>query len=292
MSWRTVVITGVAKLDYKMDYLVVRKKDDISKVYLGDLGMLIVESTTISLTAVLLSELAKKKVKVIFCDEKHNPQSELVSYYGSHDSSVKIKNQISWTDKVKEEVWTEIVTEKIRKQMRFLNRLSYKNQGAILSQYIQEMTPGDESNREGHAAKVYFNALFGLDFTSSLENSTNAALNYGYGILLACFNREVVSNGYITQIGLFHSNMFNHFNLSSDLMEPFRVLVDKKVVYLQNESFGLEEKMALVNILNEEVLIDDKVNTVNNAIKIYCRSVFEALNEGDISLLKFYKDEL
>lgn len=292
MSWRTVVITGVAKLDYKMDHLVVRKKEGVVKTYLGDLGTLIIESTAISLTAVLLSELAKKKVKVIFCDEKHNPQSELVSYYGSHDSSGKVKNQISWTDKVKEEVWTEIVTEKIRKQMSFLNKLSYKEQGELLSQYIQEMTPGDESNREGHAAKVYFNALFGLDFTRSLENSTNAALNYGYGILLACFNREVVSNGYITQIGLFHSNMFNHFNLSSDLMEPFRVLVDKKVVHLQNESFGPEEKMALVDILNEEVLIDGKMNTVNNVIKIYCRSVFEALNEGDISLLKFYKDEL
>jgi CRISPR-associated protein Cas1 len=29
MSWRTVVITGNAKLDYKMDYMVVRKSDII-----------------------------------------------------------------------------------------------------------------------------------------------------------------------------------------------------------------------------------------------------------------------
>ena len=29
MSWRTVVITGNAKLDYKMDYMVVPKSDII-----------------------------------------------------------------------------------------------------------------------------------------------------------------------------------------------------------------------------------------------------------------------
>lgn len=293
MSWRTVVITGVAKLDYKMDYLVVRKKDSLSKVYLGEISILILESTAISLTAVLLSELVKKKVKVIFCDEKHNPQAELIPYYGSHDTGVKVKNQIHWSDEKKKELWTEIVREKIKKQMEHLYRLSYQEQGDLLAQYLVELKLGDESNREGHAAKVYFNALFGLDFSRSLEIPTNAALNYGYGILLAAFNREIVANGYITQLGLFHSNMFNPFNFSSDLMEPFRILVDKKVVELQRESFqhfGSEEKVFLLNMLNDEVFLDGKQQTVNNAIKIYCRSVLDALNEGDISLMKFYSE--
>ncbi len=40
--------------------------------------MLIIESTAISLTTMLLSELTKHKIKVVFCDEKHNPQSELI----------------------------------------------------------------------------------------------------------------------------------------------------------------------------------------------------------------------
>ena len=55
---------------------------------------------------------------------------------------------------------------------------------------LREVEPDDSSNREGHAAKVYFNALFGLDFTRSEDNVINAALNYGYGILLSCFNRN------------------------------------------------------------------------------------------------------
>ena len=68
MSWRTVIITGCAKLDYKMDYLVVRKRDDTFRVHLSEISILVIESTAVSLTAVLLCELSKKKIKVIFCD--------------------------------------------------------------------------------------------------------------------------------------------------------------------------------------------------------------------------------
>lgn len=292
MSWRTVVITGIAKLDYQMDFMVVRKKEGVSKIYIDEISVIIVESTMVSMTAVLLCELTKKKVKVIFCDEKHNPSSELVPYYGSHDTSAKIRQQIQWDPYTKKTVWAEIVGEKIRQQMRHLYERGFRTQGDLLKSYIGEIQPGDESNREGHAAKVYFNALFGMEFTRTEENSVNAALNYGYGIILSHFTREISANGYITQIGLFHDNMFNQFNLASDLMEPFRILVDRKVYEMNLLKFDRGEKLEIIDIVNDEVIIDNKINYVSNAIKIYCRSVFEALNERDVSLIKFYKDEL
>lgn len=291
MSWRTVVVTGCAKLDYKMDYLVVRKQDQVSRVHLSEIGLLMIESTAVSLTAALLCELMKKKVKVIFCDEQHNPHSELLPYYGSHDTSIKLKKQIHWKDSIKETVWTEIVAEKIRKQAQHLAEKKYTAQADMLVQYGKELEAADATNREGHAAKVYFNALFGVNFTRSEENSINAALNYGYGIILSCFNREIVASGYMTQLGLFHDNMFNQFNFASDLMEPFRVLVDRKVVDMMPAKFEREERMELIYLLQDRVEIEGKSNFVNNAVKIYCRSVFDALNEGDISLLKFYKNK-
>lgn len=111
-----------------------------------------------------------------------------------------------------------------------------------MRKYVEEIEYGDATNREGHAAKVYFNALFGMDFTRTEENSINAALNYGYGILLSTFNREIILNGYITQLGLFHNNMFNQFNLGSDLMEPFRPIVDQRVRDMMPQKFETEEK--------------------------------------------------
>lgn len=287
MSWRTVVISHTAKLDYQIGYLVVRGQETI-KIHLSEIGILVVESTAVSMTAYLLSELVKKKIKVIFCDEKRNPSSELISYYGSHDTSVKIRRQMEWSREEKATLWTEIVSEKIRKQAELLEQYG-KTEAELLYQYINEIELGDVTNREGHAAKVYFNALFGLDFSRSKECAINAALNYGYGILLSCFNREVIANGYITQLGLFHNNMFNQFNLASDLMEPFRILVDRIVVKNKPEKFEREEKLDYIYMLEDEVLIDGKYQYVSNAIKIYCRSIFDALNENDVSLIKFYR---
>ena len=290
MSWRTVVVSSSAKLGYQLGYLVVRKEDTV-KIHLSEISMLVLESTAISLTVALLSELTKRKVKVIFCDEKRNPSSELIPYYGSHDTSAKIRNQITWDEEKKAAIWTEIVTEKIRKQAEFLRRLE-KEEAALLEEYIQEIEFGDATNREGHAAKVYFNAIFGMDFTRTAENSINAALNYGYGIILSSFNREIVSNGYLTQLGLFHDNMFNQFNLGCDFMEPFRPLVDRKVLQINPQQFEHEEKVAILGLLQEEVYIAGRKEYISNAIKIYCKSVFDAICSNDISLIKFYKDEL
>ena len=103
MSWRIVVVSRRAKLDYQMGYMVVRS-EEITKIHLGEISTVLIESTAVSLTACLLSELTKKKIKVIFCDEKRNPSSELVSYYGSHDTSNKVRCQIKWLPETKEAV--------------------------------------------------------------------------------------------------------------------------------------------------------------------------------------------
>ena len=290
MSWRTIVISKRAKLDLQLGYMVVRS-EEVTKIVLSEISTILIESTAVSLTTGLLAELSKRKIKVIFCDEKRNPSSELFSYYGSHDTSNKVRKQIAWKQKTKEAVWTEIVTEKIRKQKEILEILG-KEESEILSSYIKEITWNDGTNREGHAAKVYFNALFGLDFTRTEDNYINAGLNYGYSIILSAFTREIVANGYITQLGLFHDNMFNQFNLASDLMEPFRVLIDQKILQIKLIDFEHNEKMQLVDVLNQEVLIDGKKQYVNNAIKIYCKSVFDALNDDDSSLMRFYRIEL
>lgn len=291
MSWRTVVIASSAKLDYQMGYLVVRK-DTVTKIHLSEIRLLLIESTAVSLTAALLAELTDKKIKVIFCDAKRNPSSELLPYYGAHDTSLKIRNQIAWSDKIKVQMWTEIVSEKIRKQREVLFLREKKEEADLLGQYLEEMELGDATNREGHAAKVYFNALFGKDFSRSVDNVANAALNYGYSILLSAFTREITANGYLTQLGLFHDNMFNPFNLASDLMEPFRPLVDRRVLHLQFSELQHEQKMQLVDILNMEIFVNERKEYVANAIKIYCKSVFDAISDEDVSQIRFYSHEL
>jgi len=163
MSFRTIAVANRAKLNLNMGYMEIRG-DETIKVYIDDIDILIIENPSVSLTAALLSELMQKKIKVIFCDSKRNPQGELLPYYGSSDSSRKLKRQIAWNENTKQEVWTYIVREKIKNQSLFLHELGMTREFMLLDGYLDELCPGDSANREGMAAKVYFDALFGMDF--------------------------------------------------------------------------------------------------------------------------------
>lgn len=154
--------------------------------------------------------------------------------------------------------------------------------------YLQELQIGDPTNREGHAAKVYFNALFDKGFNRDEDNDINAALNYGYSILLSNFNKEITSCGYLTQLGMKHCNEFNHFNLSSDLMEPFRILIDEIVYENKSEIFNKSYKCKLVDILNKKVVIDNKEQYLTNAIVIYVRSIFKSIEQTDIKEINHF----
>ncbi len=291
MSWRTVVISNQAKLDYKMGYLVVRGVET-KRVLIDEIGILIIENPAVSITGFLLSALTEKKVKVIFCDTKRNPISELIPHHGSHDSSSKVRTQIQWAENIKELVWQDIISEKIRKQAEFLEEIGKKKQAEMLNGYIGQVELADASNREGHAAKVYFNALFGMEFTRSADIPINAALNYGYSLVLSAFNREISANGYLTQLGIFHSNMFNHFNLASDFMEPFRVIVDKVVYDMWPVKFEKDEKREILKIFDRRLSIDGQSQTFLKVVKIYTKSVLDAINDNDVSNIKFYKFDM
>lgn len=292
MTWRVVVIDNRAKLELKLSHLVVRQDGNkVQKIYLKDISHIIVNTTEASITFALLNEIVKNKIKLIFCDETRNPTAEVSPLYSSYNTSEKIRLQIKWDEYTKGEVWQQIVKQKIKNQRNLLE-VAGKQEYALLEKYIEEVELKDVTNREGHAAKVYFNALFGKSFSRSDDTNINAALNYGYAILLASINRQVVSNGYLTQIGIFHDNMFNQFNFSSDLIEPWRVLVDNIVYIYDIKIFGKEQKIELINLINEFVTIDNKYCRINQALEIYIRSVFDALNNRDISLLRFPSYEL
>lgn len=287
MSWRTVIISSRCKLDLKMGYLVVRG-EEVKRIYLDEIGLVLIENPAVALTGCLLSALTEKKIKVIFCDNRHMPQSELIPVQGSYDSARKVKAQIAWDETTKGVIWGEIIRQKIEQQALFLSQLGFSREEAMLHGYLSQLEFQDATNREGHAAKVYFNAVFGMEFTRSGDSAASSALDYGYTILLSAFNREVSACGYLIQLGLHHDNGMNPFNLGSDLMEPFRICVDRIVYRAQFSEFDKEAKRKVLAVLNEKVTIQDSRQTVLNAIGIYVRSVFDALNQADPTLIRFY----
>ena len=290
MSWRTVIVSSHAKLDLQVGFMQIRGDDGVRRIILDEIDVLMVESTAVSLTAALLAELVERKVRVIFCDRKRLPVAELTPCHGCHDSSRRLKIQLAWTREARARVWQLIVKEKICNQAALLQRIGKGQEYDLLLRYAQEVGPGDRTNREGVAAKTYFSGLFGSDFTREKRCDINSALDYGYEVMLSVFAREVAVEGYVTELGIFHDNVYNSYNLASDLIEPFRPLVDAVVRdWFSNldQEFDKDLKRKLVGLLHEEVRIDGTSQTVINAIISYTRSVTDALMTGDVSGLRF-----
>lgn len=287
MSFRTVVVARRSKLDIRMGYLVIRYDNDTVRVFLDEINTLIIENPACSVTGCLLAELTRKKVKVIFCDEKHSPLAELLPCYGHSESAGKLQEQMKWDRDFCCRLWTVIVAEKIRNQARFLQEKNKHTEAAMLFDYIDSICPGDSSNREGHAAKVYFNAVFGRDFKRGDGMTIDSALNYGYTLILSAFNREIAACGFSTQLGIAHHNTFNHFNLSCDLMEPFRIMVDRWVDHCNFKQFESPEKHRMLEIFNQPFYINHETRRLDDCIKLYVRSVFKAIDCKDITRVKY-----
>lgn len=277
MSFRTVVITKQSKISYKNRFLVVKQEDDEKYIHLSEIDTIIVDSISVSISSYLLKELSDNKINIMFCDEKHNPFGELISYYSKHNTSKMIKEQIEWKISDKNKLWTRIVKNKIMNQALLLNKIKSNKYELVLS-YVDEVIDGDKTNREGHAAKVYFNAIYGNNFARNLDNEINSALNYGYSVLLSFINKEIINNGYLTQLGIHHKNEFNQFNLTCDLMEPFRVIIDEFVYYNRERKFDTEYKLNIINIFNKTFKYQGKKYTLKDIIKIFVKNTLESVD--------------
>ena len=64
MTWRIISVNNRAKLDFKLNYLVVRTSNSVTKVHIGEINTIIIESTAVSLTSYLLNELVKRKIAI------------------------------------------------------------------------------------------------------------------------------------------------------------------------------------------------------------------------------------
>ncbi len=288
LGFRTVIVKSRCKLESRLNSLIIRGEQE-KHIFLGEIETLIVQSTAVSLTAALLCELTKRNIKVIFCDEKCEPSSELLPYYGEGSTSKRYKMQAAWTSVAKAAVWQSIIRRKILAQRDVLAAQGFAAQAEMLTGYVGEVQPDDVTNREGHAAKVYFNCILGEGNSRQSGGFLNACLNYGYAVVLSACNREIVAAGYCTQLGIHHINEFNEFNFGCDLMEPLRPVVDSHALSLETGDPEFKRKMA--DILNTELCSRGKRTTLDVAIRTYVRSAIAALNEGDSGRILFPGDE-
>lgn len=278
-GFRSVVIESPCKLSYKGGYMVVRKEDDTAKVHLSEFHTLVLHTNQAYISAYLMSELAKSKISLVVSDERHDPVGQYLPLYGAHNTSARIDEQLEWGPVAKKQVWQRIVRDKILHQSRVLGARAREEDAVMLEKVAAEVRSGDSTHREAHAAHLYFRSLFGPDFSRDEDRSINAALNYGYALLLSSVNREIVSRGYLTQEGICHHNDFNQFNLSCDFMEPFRPIVDRIVFDNVGDEFTKGDKLLLVDMLNQTIPYRGGSYRVASVISLYVKDCLDALSK-------------
>lgn len=288
MGYRQVIIKKSEKLHFKDNQLIIDKDNNSTKVPLEDINYILIEDSTTILTTRLLAELGKNAISLIVCDEKFEPTS-IMYPYNYHFKQLDIfSHQLEIDDNIKKEFWNQIVKKKIENSIRVLEMTS-KEEFPIskLNEYINEVVDGDTKNREGLAAKIYFRSIFGSDFIRFYDDNINAALNYGYTIIASAIIRNLAVYGLNTYLGIHHNSKINNFNLAYDFLEPYRSIIDKFVYDSKDDivlPLSFEYRKKLINLLNKEVLHQNKKYTIEYSIGLVIKSYIKSFSTGEIKL--------
>lgn len=275
MGWKIFEIENAHHLNLFLNNIVIKFDNNELKVPINDLDVLLINNYKLKITINLINELARNNILVIVCDDSYLPQSIIVPIIGNFNTLKVIEKQIKWSTEYKANIWMEIIKQKIQMQANFLKILNNIESYNLLNILISEMRLYDVSNREGHAAKIYWHNLFGINFKRHNDDYINTLLNYGYTILRGYFTRSIIKKGLDPRISIFHKSFHNYFALASDLMEPFRIFIDcivYKLTMLKEKNFYFH-KQEIIKSFNQKIMINKKYQYINNAIDIYVDAI-------------------
>lgn len=289
-GWRTIVVNNRSKLSFCNENLKIIREECSDMIPLSQIRTLMISTGEATITVRLISELIKKNIKIIFCDERYLPCCEICGYNNNSGSAGKHYVQILWDNKIKDEVWAKIVKAKIISQYNVL-KINFIKNADVIREIADSVTPENAVAQEALAARIYFSMLFGEDFNRHTISSINSALNYGYSILLSSVSRAIAIHGYLTSLGINHCSKKNPFNLSCDIMEPFRPYIDNYVYRNPPCDLNWEYKKELIGINMSTIIYNNKKMELQTAIDMYVNDVLFELTEriARIGRLDFYE---
>ncbi len=285
MLKRTLVFSNPMILSLKNLQLVFAYKDspdEKQSIPIEDIGVVLLEHQQTSVTLPLLNALAENEVQTVICNSKGMPSAMIQSMNSNNLQGETLRNQIACGEVLKKQLWKQVVESKIRNQASLLDNVG--ENGNVLKPFYTNVRSGDIDNREGIAARIYFQHLYGDNFVRNRdEPGINVLLNYGYSILRAATCRAIVSSGLLPAIGIHHHNRSNAYPLADDLMEPFRPFVDG-VVY----DLIMRGKMELTKDVKGELISMLYADTVFEKVK---RPLSVGLSMTTASLVKCLSKE-
>lgn len=290
MIKQTLFFTTPVSLSLKYNQIEIRYKDveEVITRPIEDVGVVIVENQMVHFTVPLLNALADNNVAVIFCNAQCMPNTMLMPLESNTIQQEVYRLQIEASLPTKKRIWKDIIEYKIRNQAALLDRLG--RDGKVLKPYYMNVLSGDSDNREGLAAKIYWQEMYGRQFNRNRNGEEpNSLLNYGYAILRAAVARALLGSGLFPAFGLFHRNRYNAFPLADDIMEPYRPFVDYAVYQifecLPEAYLNKEIKQSLVRVLFTDVKMKDQIRPLQVALSMTTASLVRALKDKKESII-------
>lgn len=284
MLKRTLVFSSPMFLSLKNQQLVIANKEsqeNKTTVPIEDVGVVLLENQQTNITLPLLNALAENEVQVVICNSKGMPNAMIQSMNSNNLQGENLRNQIACGEVLRKQLWKQVVEAKIRNQASVLNYIG-KN-GNVLKPYYNNVRSGDTDNREGIAARIYFQHLFGDSFVRNRdEPGINVLLNYGYSILRAATCRAIISSGLLPAIGIYHHNRSNAFPLADDLMEPFRPFVDIIVYDLVmhgEQELTKDVKGQLISVLYTDTMYNKVKRPLSVGLSMTTASMVKCLSK-------------
>ena len=294
MIKQTLMFTNPASLSLKYNQMVIQLKDSEQTVTrpIEDIGIVIIDNQMVQMTVPLINALADNNVAVVFCGSNSMPNSMLMPLESNNTQQETIRYQIEASQPTNKRIWKELITSKIRNQAECLNRCGFD--GSVLKPYYSNVLSGDKDNREGAAARIYWQKMYGKSFIRDrYGESPNHLLNYGYTILRAAVARALMGSGLLPAFGLFHRNRYNAFPLADDVMEPYRPFVDEAVFELFSTDPDIQltkdVKQRLVSVLTCDVEMAGQTKPLQIALSSTTASIAKILkdNKGTVTCPSF-----
>ncbi|CAK7193235.1 CRISPR-associated endonuclease Cas1 [Commensalibacter sp. Nvir] len=287
MAWRTLHIGQPSRLSIKHNQLVIQQDEPVV-VPLEDVGCIVLDTPQVTLTGAVLSACARHQIALIQSDETHHPAFMGLSFWGHYRQAYILAHQLAATLPFKKQLWQHIVRQKLTNQQLVLQACVKKT--TVLPQLIKQVKPGDPENIEARGARLYWATLWDNFRRQDESDIRNALLNYGYAILRASLSRALVGAGLLPALGIHHVSMTNTFNLSDDLIEPFRPMVDHQVYTIVMhggcETMTLGHRQQLTQILGHKVLFQGEALEIMGAIERTVDGLVRAYQEKNTKHLQ------
>ena len=286
MGWRIIYIEEADNLRLYLDNIKFEKDTTSVTIPLCDIHTLVIDNQKVLLTVPLINKCAEYNVNIIFCSLEHQPNALIQPFCGNYQSPLLLKKQINWDGNIKLEIHRLIIQNKIRNQIDLLKHLDKMRCVQTLSGFLNEVDSGDTKNREGLSAKMYFRELFGDKFKRFDDDVINAGLNYGYSILRSQISKTLIAKGLNPMIGIIHIGYDNPFNLSDDIIELFRPMVDEYVYKKMRDEiiFKKQNRLDLIKLTTQDVNINGINQTFFNCLNQYIDIIIKIFETGELSL--------